>query len=178
MNKKVLIVIIAILALILIAGLIAIVVMSGSANTPDDQAGISASGDAAATADPTTDTATGTDTEQTNGNDGATDEVTEPEETTLPEETYIAGETAPIPEDPDVPDFPDVDEDDEQESGGVTYLDYHNMTATQQKAFIESFGSYDAFFAWHEAAYQAYLDGLVEIGGDTTIDGGDLSGGN
>ncbi len=52
---------------------------------------------------------------------------------------------------------------------GVTYLEYYAMSAEEQQAFIDSFGSLDAFFVWHTAAKEEYESGR------TPIDGGSLN---
>ena len=61
------------------------------------------------------------------------------------------------------------------ETSGVTYLEYHAMSGKEQKKFINSFPSIDAFMEWHTAAYQAYKDSLTEIDGTTPIDLGELN---
>ena len=86
--------------------------------------------------------------------------------------------TEPKETEPDKPYFPEATGTPAPEKGEVTYLEYHAMTATEQKAFINTFESYDAFFEWHDAAKKAYEDSLIEIDGTTPVDFGDIVGGN
>lgn len=90
----------------------------------------------------------------------ATDPATEPDATVPPTE----------PEDPTEPSKPTEPEPTQPPVGtGVTYLEYYAMSAEEQQAFIDSFGSLDAFFAWHTAAKEEYESGR------TPIDGGSLN---
>ncbi len=66
--------------------------------------------------------------------------------------------------------FPEATDITVPENNEITYLDYHSMTAAEQKAFINTFESFDAFFEWHDAAYQAYKDSMVLIDGTTPFD--------
>lgn len=59
-------------------------------------------------------------------------------------------------------------------TGATEYERYYNMSGDEQKAFIESFGSIEAFFEWHNAAKAEYEklhpdieieDGSVDLGG-------------
>lgn len=50
------------------------------------------------------------------------------------------------------------------ESEGITFLDYQAMSGEEQRRFINSFPSIDAFMAWHAAALQEYKDSMVEWG--------------
>ena len=52
----------------------------------------------------------------------------------------------------------------------MTYLAYHALSGAQQKKFINSFDSIDAFVAWHNNAKQAYFDSMTELDGSTPID--------
>ena len=58
----------------------------------------------------------------------------------------------------------------------VAYLDYHSMTADQQLAFINSFGSIDRFMEWHTNAKQKYMDSLIEFDSTTPIELDKISG--
>ena len=51
------------------------------------------------------------------------------------------------------------------------YEAFQAMTATQKKAYQESFSDTDAFFAWYNAAYKAYQEANppIEIGPDGNI---------
>jgi hypothetical protein len=53
------------------------------------------------------------------------------------------------------------------------------MSPQEQQAFFESFESYEAFFAWLEEAKRVYEENQnrTEVGGDGSIDVGDLIGG-
>ena len=51
----------------------------------------------------------------------------------------------------------------------VTYPEYLAMSGTDQAAFIESFGSYESFFAWLNAAQAEYEDQRIPIDGTTPI---------
>lgn len=99
----------------------------------------------------------------------ATEPVTEPEATdavTEPNSTDPSTE----PDDPTTPTAPTEPEATNPPAGtGVTYLDYYAMSADEQQLFIDSFGSLDAFFAWHTAAKEEYESGR------TPIDGGNLN---
>ncbi len=62
----------------------------------------------------------------------------------------------------------------------VTYKDYLDMSAVEQQAFIMTFDNPADFFTWFndgKAAYEA-ANPSIEIGGDGSIDLGDLIGGN
>ena len=63
-------------------------------------------------------------------------------------------------------------------SGETTYEDYQNMSAEEQKAFMNSFKSMDDFFTWFNAARKKAEEGYIEIGGDGTVDLGDILNGN
>lgn len=73
--------------------------------------------------------------------------------------------------------FPEATGVEAPQSDELTYLEYHNLSATEQKAFINTFESYDAFFAWHDAAKKAYEESLIEIDNSSTIDLGEIVGG-
>lgn len=51
---------------------------------------------------------------------------------------------------------------------GVTFLEYQAMSAAEQQRFIASFGSVEAFMAWHAAAVQEYKDSMKEWGSSNT----------
>lgn len=88
-------------------------------------------------------------------------EPTEPGSTIDPTEPQTPDETDPMPSDPSATE-PEV-------SSKVTYMDYYNMSAEEQQAFIDSFESIDAFFAWHTAAKKEYEDNRTPIDGSTPI---------
>lgn len=99
---------------------------------------------------------------------------TEPEETdpTVTDPATEPEATDPVtePEDPTEPTTPTEPEATQPPAGtGVTYLEYYEMSADEQQLFIDSFGSLDAFFAWHTAAKEEYESGR------TPIDGGNLN---
>ena len=90
-------------------------------------------------------------------------EIVNPNPTTEPTEE----ETGPI--------FPEATGSSTPEKDELTFLEYHNLTADEQKAFINTFESIDKFVEWHTAARKAYEDSLIEID-DTPIDAGELFG--
>lgn len=117
----------------------------------------------------------------TKGNETSKDPTTPTKNPITPTKPSQQGTTTPtIPEEtePEVPYFPEATDTPAPEKDEVTYMDYHSMTATEQKAFINTFESYDAFFEWHEAAKKAYEDGLIEIDGSTPVNMEDIVGGN
>jgi hypothetical protein len=85
-------------------------------------------------------------------------------------------------ETPENPGNPDDDPETPEEGGEteetqtVTYEEYLDFTADEQKAFIDSFVDYYEFFAWHAEAKAKYDEEhkAPEIDGD--IDLGDLLG--
>lgn len=60
----------------------------------------------------------------------------------------------------------------------LSYEEYNNLTAEEQLAYYNSFGSPEAFFLWFNAAKQEYEDSKdkVDVGGDGTIDIGGTGG--
>ena len=181
MNKKALLLIIIVLAVVLVAGLVAVIAMSGANNNAPDVNADPPASDVAATDEPVQNV---TDAPADSVQD-ETDAPVDPtqEEPTEPEDPVVTGPTLDM-EDPenngssDVPNLPENTGKPAPEKTGVTYLDYHSMSADQQKAFINSFGSYDAFFEWHDAAKKAYEDSLIELDGTTPVDMEDIAGGN
>lgn len=184
MNKKALLLIIIVLAVVLVAGLVAVIAMSGANNNNADVNADTPASDVAATDEPVQnvpDAPADSVQDETNAPaDPTQGEATEPEAT---EDPVVTGPTLDM-EDPenngssDVPNLPENTGKPAPEKSGVTYLDYHSMSADQQKAFINSFGSYDAFFEWHDAAKKAYEDSLIELDGTTPVDMEDITGGN
>lgn len=79
------------------------------------------------------------------------------------------------PTENDGPIFPEATGSTAPEKDELTFLEYHNLSADEQKAFINTFESIDDFVAWHTAAKKAYDDSLIEID-DTPIDAGELFG--
>ena len=111
-------------------------------------------------------------TSPTKGNTSSNDPTTPTQEPTTP--------TATEPEvtEPEAPYFPEATGTPAPDKDEVTYLEYHSMSAAEQKAFINTFESYDAFFEWHDAAKKAYEDSMIEIDGSTPVDVEDILGGN
>jgi len=107
-------------------------------------------------------------TENTQGSQGT--EGTENTEGTEPTEATEPAESTQPSETPD--------------DGVVDYEDFIAMTPAQQRAFQESFGQgeagLDAFFAWYNAAKEAYEKEHppIHIGGNGVIDMDKLTGGN
>ena len=161
MNKKVLVVIVAVLVLILAAGII--FVTQAGKSTPEAQPTVSQ--------DSNVETEGAGETQQNQQlveNDSETEDA--PVDATLPPEEEDNFEiptgtedTALIPGMPEV-EMP-VDDD-----GKVTYEEYHAMSGEQQAAFINTFESYDAFFEWYNAAEQEYKDNMKPIDGSTPIE--------
>ena len=204
MSKKTLIIIIAILAVVLVAGIVAIFVLPdpaapgaaddlisnepANAQEPDasvqetDAAGepvetdvpaVDAPRDTGGVNDPTSPTqnpGTADPTAPTKNNT-----VSNPTNPTKPQQS-----TTPQPTEPEVtgPLVPGMEEVEVPDSGEVTYEEYYAMSADEQASFINSFESYEAFFAWHTAAKEAYESGRIEIDGTTPIDLGEILGGN
>ena len=185
MNRKILYVIIAVLVVILAAGVVMVFTMQNPTAAPKNPS-VSAdatqnTGEAAApTADPVTGevpTAPGADvpaavTDPT-ASEAATEPTTESGETTEPTEDTKPTDPTDASEGPLIPDAPVATQ---PANGPVTYLDYLAMTGEQQMAFINTFSSYDAFFAWFNAAKEAYEDSLIVIDGSTPVDGGNVHG--
>lgn len=93
---------------------------------------------------------------------GEPEAPTEPKDNpneTNPTESDSSEGTEPAPSEPS-PSVPPV-------SNSVTYLEYYQMTGEQQQAFINSFDSIEAFFAWHTAAKEAYEECWTPIDGST-----------
>lgn len=102
-----------------------------------------------------------------------TETVTKPvetEEETVGTETATEPTTAPETENTE-PSGPAVQ---------ITeYEWYHALSGEEQMAYMESFGSMDAFFAWYNAAKAEYEESRPSIDvGSGNIDLGDLIGGN
>ena len=86
------------------------------------------------------------------------EEVTEPTKETTPSEETV----------------PPTEEENQGSTGTTAYEDYLNMTGEQQLAFMQSFDSMEAFFAWLNAAKAEYEaqnpgtdvgDGNIDFGG-------------
>ena len=92
--------------------------------------------------------------------------ATEPDETTEPTQSETTP-TQPAEEEQKSPD----------NSGLTDYERYNTMSGEEQMAFIESFGSIEAFVEWYNAAKAEYeaANPDIEIG-DGIIDAGDLVG--
>lgn len=99
------------------------------------------------------------------------EEATEPTEETLPSEevTEPTEETTPSEET-----VPPTEGGNQGSAGKTAYEDYINMTGEQQLAFMQSFDSMEAFFAWLNAAKAEYEaqnpgtdvgDGNIDLGG-------------
>lgn len=101
---------------------------------------------------------------------GPTAPSTQPTEPTTPS-TQPSDPTEPENTIPGTTDAP---------SHEYTYEDYMAMSPSERQAFVESFGSIDAFWEWYDAAYADYeaRQETIEVGGDGGgIDIGDLVGG-
>lgn len=69
--------------------------------------------------------------------------------------------------------------DSDVEPGNMSYEQYQAMSAGEQHAYMDSFGSIDAFFDWYNAAKEKYESEHppIEVG-DSPIDLGEVVGGN
>lgn len=182
-NRNKLIIIVAVLAVIII-GLIIFVVGMKPNDQPAPTDGSTVPGTTVVTnpSEETTNPAT-QQTEET--------EATEPTETTVPtQETDPVNtetsatepvETKPAETKPEEtePQETKPQETEPAQQGknpwDVTYDTYQNMSAAEQKAQMESFGSIEEFFVWYNAAKKKYQDENpgIEIGaGDVVTPGG------
>ena len=185
MNKKILIVIIAVLAVILLAGVFVLLVTSDfgkepaaqppeiSADMPvepdasneqtDDAAASATQGNADVTpADPAAE-ATEPKPAETEPKPEETNPPQKEEKPTVPQETTEPTEAT-------MPDLPTEPGTKVPESKDLDYLKYHNMSGAEQAAFINSFDSMDDFIKWYNAAKKEYEDSLIEIDDDTVLD--------
>lgn len=123
------------------------------------------------------------------GNTAATEHTTAPADPTQdsintenpfdfpsePEET----ESEPVPSVP-VESEPEVTAPEviDPEDGEMTYRKFHDMTPSQQQAYVESFESLDAFFLWYSAAQEQYEkeNPPIIIDGNGQIDLGAIAG--
>ncbi|MBQ8910594.1 MAG: hypothetical protein IJY91_06100 [Oscillospiraceae bacterium] len=66
----------------------------------------------------------------------------------------------------------------EPEEGEMTYRKFHDMTPSQQQAYVESFESLDAFFLWYAEAQEQYEkeNPPIIIDGNGEIDLGEIAG--
>ena len=104
---------------------------------------------------------------QANGRDKYQGVPAVPEE----DEPEPTPEPTPDPE-PEVPGGTEEPADD----GKMTYEKYIGLNGFEQQAFMETFDSIPAFFEWYNTAkaeYEANRE-IIEIGGDGTIDLGDI----
>lgn len=89
--------------------------------------------------------------------------ATEPTEITTP------------PTEPDSTEDPTTPSTDDSNSSITDYEAYHNMSGEEQKAFIDSFESIEAFFVWYNAAkaeYEAQNPGIDVGDGEIDLGGG------
>lgn len=117
----------------------------------------------------------------TEANDESEPEITKPVESepadptestpTPPDYTQSPTDpTDPVPTDPtDEPTQATTAPGFSPDISAEAYLAYYNMSADEQQDFINSFGSVDAFFAWHTAAKEAYENNRTPIDGTTPI---------
>ena len=179
MSKKTLIVIVVVLAVILAACAAAIVVLpmltssqqgdqldsaavdqASEAVQPDDAEPSATDGEEAPVDIP--DDYEEYDWDDAQGNDQSGE--------TVKESTGAAADDTAISDSPKDVTVPDSDE--------VTYESYQAMTGEEQMAFMESFESMEAFFAWFNAVKEEYEENLIVIDGSTPIDLEELLGGN
>lgn len=110
-------------------------------------------------------------------------EATEPVKEDAPVETVEPTEaTEPAEETEPVVDTTDPTEEQEKQDVGIAvnttdYEKYHNMSGAEQKNFVDSFSSIEAFFAWYNSAKAEYDALHPEVGvGDLEIDLGGVGG--
>ena len=96
--------------------------------------------------------------------------------------TSAAPVATPVPtKAPAAEEKPEEDADSETEgdyepSVGLTeYERYNAMSGEEQQAYMESFGSVEAFVSWYNSAREEYESGRIEIDG-SEINAGDLVG--
>jgi len=181
MNKKILIVIIAVLAVILLAGVFVLLVTSDFGKEPAAQPpeiSVDMPDEPDASNEQTDDAVA--PTAQGNEEEDPTDPATEatepkPEETTpsqkdekptVPDQTKETTE----PTEATMPELPTEPGTKVPETKDLDYLKYHNMSGAEQAAFINSFDSMDDFIKWYNAAKKEYEDSLIEIDDDTVLD--------
>lgn len=201
MNRKILIVAIAVLSVILLAGVLAVLILQNPNHGPvaqPTQAPTATYEEPQATVEQTPETTvpaatveqvedpmnpaeapTNVDVDPdviltTEPTEGAETEPTQKVEPTKPVENQKPTE----PTEATIPELPTEPGTVVPETETLDYLKYHNMSGSEQAAFINTFPSVDAFFQWYNAAKKEYEDSLTEIDGDTTLDLGDLVGGN
>lgn len=174
MNRKVLYVIIAVLALILIAGLIFVFVAPGmqtaapQADSSQTDAPQSENGSAEATGDSVSPDAPAADAADPEAGDAPAADVPEQTEETVQQTEAVEPTEESVPEDTRlIPDVPEIEAPAEEE---MTYEKYHSMSGDEQAAFINSFDSYEAFFQWYNAAEEKYKEDMIPIDGSTPID--------
>lgn len=96
----------------------------------------------------------------------------------LPPETPQSSGGYPTPP----PESSDVVETSPYQPGELTFEEYNAMSGKDQELYFKSFESVEAFFAWYnrvKAEYEAEHGGSgIIIGGDGSINFGDLVGGN
>lgn len=178
MNKKILIVIIAVLAVILLAGVFVLLVTSDFGKEPAAQPP-EISVDMPDEPDASNEPEVESTAPMTQGNEDETPtdpsaEATEPkpEETNPPqkEEKPTVPDETTEPTEATMPDLPTEPGTKVPESKDLDYLKYHNMSGAEQAAFINSFDSMDDFIKWYNAAKKEYEDSLIEIDDDTVLD--------
>ena len=96
---------------------------------------------------------------------------------TEPSSTEPTKPTEPSSTEPTKPTEPAQTEPMELPDGEIDYEAFIAMTPAQQRAYMESFESIDAFFAWYNAAKEAYEKDHPAIDvGDGVIDLEDITG--
>lgn len=174
MNKKKLITIVAVMAVILLActGLCGCMNNAKNENVTDVPSVSAPAEEPASTEAPAetqnapADSAAEPETQQTEAVDNEETTTQPAEETEQPDETTATEQPTEPATDAPVTVLSD-------------YQRYHNMTGEEQQAFIDNFESIEAFFEWYNAAKAEHekMNPSTEIGGGN-IDLGDLAGGN
>lgn len=175
MNRKALYAIIIVLALVLIAGIVFIAVMSNSGtpvqsipDTPQSNAADQPADSPNAVVTPDQPDAPQTGDEPVTGGDT----VVKPNDETQPTEAAPTEQPTEKPTEeptgPLIPDAPEVESVPEKDT--LTYQEYHALSGEEQAAFINTFASYEAFFEWYNAAEKEYNDSRIPIEEDGKID--------
>ncbi len=177
-NRKKLILFLVILFVVII-GLIVLVAQRSPDEdlTPTDTAPTSSTSAVTNPSEETTNPAT-QQTQETESTEPI--ETTEPSQETAPDDTDNE-ETKPVETKPDETQSEETEpqETEPEEQGkspwDVTYEEYQNMSATEQRAHMEAFNSIDEFFTWHDTAkkkHEAENPDIEVGGGDVVIPGG------
>lgn len=85
-------------------------------------------------------------------------------QSTKPSQNENSNATTELTEN-DGPIFPEATDVTIENIESITYQMFIDMTANEQKAFINTFATYDEFVIWYNAALQEHKDSMIEIVG-------------